>query len=384
MGLFLCGLTSHLEVALHPLSLGRPILVGEWDERVVAVSPEAATFGPFPGQSVAQALKLCPQAEVFEPRPDESGRLAERLAAALYDLAPGVEVRIDGRSWMDLAGVPDPGASIREARRRLRQATGEEPRLGLAAGPFTARVAASRARPGRLIRVESPRSYLSPLPAAELPLDREQMERLELLGLRTLGAVAGIGPRQMESQLGPMGRLAVALARGEEPLPIRPWQPPRFTTAHRQFDVPVEDREALLFVARGLCDELGSELGRRGAGARRVRATLVIEDAPQESRESLVRHPLSSAAELFGLLSAWLREWLPAGPVAEIRVELPELERAGRRQLRLWVGGDGTGEEVAAAIERLQDRFGEEVATRPIPALMGSVLSSLRSVLRPL
>src|SRR5207253_783971 len=83
-------------------------------------------------------------------------------------------------------------------------------------------------------------------------LDDEKMERLDLLGLRTLGAVAAIGPRELESQLGREGKRAVLLARGLEPDQLTPWQPPMFTSGHRQFEPPVQDREALLFVACAL------------------------------------------------------------------------------------------------------------------------------------
>jgi hypothetical protein len=65
-----------------------------------------------------------------------------------------------------------------------------------------------------LLRIEDARAFLSPLPSRELSLDAEQMERLDLLGLRTLGAVAAVGPRELESQLGREGRHAVLLARG--------------------------------------------------------------------------------------------------------------------------------------------------------------------------
>ena len=40
------------------------------------------------------------------------------------------------------------------------------------------------------------------------------------------------------------------------------------------------------------------------------------------------------------------------------------LEGAGRRQLRLWAGGDGSSEEVVAALERLQERFGDDVVQK--------------------
>ena len=77
-----------------------------------------------------------------------------------------------------------------------------------------------------------------------------------------------------------------------------------------------------------------------------------------------MRHPLSSAAELFGLVGSWIKEWQPAAPITEMWIELPVLEASGRRQLRLWSGGDGTSEEVVAALERLQERYGDAMVTQ--------------------
>jgi nucleotidyltransferase/DNA polymerase involved in DNA repair len=250
--------------------------------------------------------------------------------------------------------------------------------LGLAPGPFSARIAAARARPGRLICIEDARAFLAPLTSHELPLDEEQRERLDLLGLRTLDAVAALGPRELESQLGHAGRHAVLLARGLEPDQLTPWYPPLFTSAHRQFDPPVEDREALLFVARALCSDLAEEMSLRGAGAKQVRVRLLFESGDPDARDSVVRHPLSSAAEMFGLIGSWIKEWQPRAPITELWIELPVLESAGRRQLRLWAGGDGNSEEVTAALERLQERHGDDVVHKPRPALLSSPLPTQR------
>jgi nucleotidyltransferase/DNA polymerase involved in DNA repair len=353
-------------------------VVGLWEEQVAAVSEEALPFGVMTGMALRQAEHLCPQATFLPPDPESAKHLRELISSALYDLAPTVEVRAEGVAWLDVSGVVKPGESIREARRRLRAAIGREPRLGLGPGPFSARLAAARARPGRLVQVDNAKTFLAPLSSHELPLDAEQVERLDLLGLRTLGAVAAIGPRELESQLGRDGRHAVLLARGLEPDLLTPWRPPLFTSAHRQFDEPVEDREAMLFVARALCGDLAEELGLRGAGAKHLRVRLHFEEAAPEKREAVVRHPLSSAAELFGLIGSWIKEWQPRAPITELWIELPVLEGAGRRQLRLWAGGDGTSEEVIAALERLQERWGEDVVHRPRPALLSSPLPSQR------
>ena len=373
-----CGLTNHLELARRPDLYGNPVVVGLWEEHVVAVSVEALPFGVTPGMALRQAEHLCPQATFLPPDPESAAHLRELISSALYDLAPTVEVRVEGVAWLDVNGVVSAGESIREARRRLRTAIGREPRLGLGPGPFSARLAAARARPGRLVQVDKAKTFLSPLSSHELPLDAEQLERLDLLGLRTLGAVAAIGPRELESQLGRDGRHAVLLARGLEPDQLTPWRPPLFTSAHRQFEEPVEDREALLFVGRALCGDLAEELGLRGAGAKHVRVRLHFESAEREQRETVVRHPLSSAAELFGLIGSWIKEWQPRAPITELWIELPVLEGAGRRQLRLWAGGDGTSEEVTAALERLQERWGDDVVRKPRPAQLSSPLPSQR------
>jgi nucleotidyltransferase/DNA polymerase involved in DNA repair len=373
-----CGLTGHLELARRPDLYGNPVVVGHWEEHVVAASEEALPFGVVPGMALRQAEHLCPQATILPPDPESSTQLRELISSALYDLAPTVEVRVEGVAWLDVSGVVRAGESIRESRRRLRAAIGREPRLGLAPGPFSARLAATRARPGRLVQVDEARAFLAPLSSHELPLDAEQLERLDLLGLRTLGAVAAIGPRELESQLGREGRHAVLLARGLEPDQLTPWCPPLFTSAYRQFEPPVEDREALLFVARALCGDLAGELGLRGAGAKSIRVRLLFEAGSPEHRESVVRHPLSSAAELFGLIGSWIKEWQPHAPITELWIELPVLEAAGGRQLRLWAGGDGNSEEVTAALERLQERWGDEVVHKPRPALLSSPLPSQR------
>jgi nucleotidyltransferase/DNA polymerase involved in DNA repair len=379
-----CGLINHLELAQRRDLYGGPVVVGDWneDERVIAASEEALTFGVLPGMPLRQAEHLSPQATVISPDPVAAAQLRELIASALYDLAPVVEVREEGVAWLEVSGVPKPGESIREARRRLRAAIGREPRLGLAPGPFSARLAAARAQPGRLMKVEDARTFLAPLSSHELPLDEEQLERLDLLGLRTLGAVARLGQRELESQLGRAGRHAVLLARGLEPDQLTQWRPPEFTSGHRQFEPPVEDREALLFVARALCSDLADELGLRGAGAKHVRVRLLLESVGRvkdaEERDSVVRHPLSSAVELFGLIGAWIKEWQPRAPITELWIELPVIEGAGRRQLRLWSGGDGNSEEVIAALERLQERHGDEVVHQPRPALLSSPLPNRR------
>src|ERR1700682_706059 len=91
-----CGLVPHLQLALRPDLYGRPVIVATWRETVVCASPEALEAGVRPGMSQRQAQQLCPDAELLDPDPAGAARLAERIAAALYDLSPVVAVRAQG------------------------------------------------------------------------------------------------------------------------------------------------------------------------------------------------------------------------------------------------------------------------------------------------
>src|SRR3981189_421561 len=124
-----CGLTSHVELARRPDLYGGPVIIGHWDEHVVAASEEALPFGVVPGMALRQAEHLCPQAVFVLPDPEATGRIRELISIALYALPPVVEVGDEGVAWLDVGGVMRPGESIREARRRLHKAIGREPRL---------------------------------------------------------------------------------------------------------------------------------------------------------------------------------------------------------------------------------------------------------------
>ena len=134
-GAVCCGLIPHLELALHPELYGQSVVVARFGDRVITASQQAAAHGVLPGMTLRQAEALSPAVAVVEPQPEAARRLQERIAAALYDLAPVVEVRLDGHAWLDLDGIPCVGQAVKEARHRLRDGGRVEPRLGMAPGP---------------------------------------------------------------------------------------------------------------------------------------------------------------------------------------------------------------------------------------------------------
>src|SRR5947209_16119688 len=124
-----CGLTNHLELARRPDLHGSPVIVGRWDEHVVAASEETLELGVMTGMAMRQAEHLCPQATFVLPDEEATARIRELISTALYDLAPIVEVRDEGIAWLDVSGVSTASASTGAARHRILKAIGRYPRL---------------------------------------------------------------------------------------------------------------------------------------------------------------------------------------------------------------------------------------------------------------
>src|SRR5437879_12398858 len=118
-----CGLTGHLELARRPDPYGTPVIVGRWDEHVVAASEETSAFGVLHGMALRQAEHLCPQATFVLPDEEAVVRIRELIAAALYDLAPVVEVRDEGIAWLALKGVVNLEQSCSAVRHLLLKAS---------------------------------------------------------------------------------------------------------------------------------------------------------------------------------------------------------------------------------------------------------------------
>lgn len=394
--MFCCGLIPHLELLLHADAATRTLVVGDRSTGVICASAPAERLGIEPGLTLRQAEHLCPGIAILPPDPAAAERARQALSHLLYEAAPDLEVRTGGVVLIHLAGLPDPRRVVRQVRAALRATAGCEPRLGMAPSVYTAILAARRARPGRLVRIlpEEVTGFLAPQPVSCLGITPEQQERLDLLGLRTLGQLAGFQPARLQTQVGADGPRLVALARGGfDPAAatgwtaFHPWRPPAPLIAERYLEATVDDREALLFIGRALCEEIATQVEPRGAGVKRIRLRLEFEPGHQPaeiSRVTTLRSPLASTAELFGLAAGWLRGLKVEAGVARIAFEVLELEGGGRRQLNLWTGNDGSREEVEAALERLQERFGPEIALRPQLRLPSSPLSGHRLELVPL
>ena len=110
--------------------------------------------------------------------------------------------------------------------------------------------------PGKVIAEGAEKEMLGPLPLTVLDLTAEQIETFSLWGIHTLGALGDLPEKELIARMGQEGKRLRQLARGECSHLFQPTEPPFTLSESMEFDSPVEMRDALLFVANLLLEQI--------------------------------------------------------------------------------------------------------------------------------
>jgi protein ImuB len=345
--------------ALAPLPGTEP-LIG-------SITGPAEAKGVRPGMRLGEALATCPQLELVEQDPATVEQAWEEILRRLEDAGFAVESADAGTVFFETKGVERLYGGLEPALKRALHAVGSvwDGRAGAAERRFAALAAANVARPGQALIVSDDRthSFLAPLPLQLLPLERARYEELEELGVRTIGQLAGLPGAAVADRLGPDGRRAWSLARGEQD--GRGWE--RSVTPRRPAVALYETLEfpeavgQLLTLRRGLgvlIDRLLARPERAGRPPRKVAVWARLVGGASWRRTVTLREPTADPARLRAALGPKLAE-LPA-PALKLRLEVSELAEHTGEQLEL----------LAAEGSVLQGRLREGL--RQVKAAVGS------------
>jgi nucleotidyltransferase/DNA polymerase involved in DNA repair len=345
--------------ALAPLPGTEP-LIG-------SITGPAEAKGVRPGMRLGEALATCPQLELVEQDPATVEQAWEEILRRLEDAGFAVESADAGTVFFETKGVERLYGGLEPALKRALHAVGSvwDGRAGAAERRFAALAAANVARPGQALIVsdDRTRSFLAPLPLQLLPLERARYEELEELGVRTIGQLAGLPGAAVADRLGPDGRRAWSLARGEQD--GRGWErsvsPRRPAVAlYETLEFP-EAVGQLLTLRRGLgvlIDRLLARPERAGRPPRKVAVWARLVGGASWRRTVTLREPTADPARLRAALGPKLAE-LPA-PALKLRLEVSELAEHTGEQLEL----------LAAEGNVLQGRLREGL--RQVKAAVGS------------
>ncbi|MDQ6691906.1 MAG: hypothetical protein M3Z13_03975 [Candidatus Dormibacteraeota bacterium] len=392
-----CIRTPHLSLAAAWLTIPALrnqalVLGGHANERgtVIAASDEARALGVRAGKSLNQAQQVAPDA-IFQPVDEATtARVRARLLATLHGISPEVAAADEpGYAFLKLDGLalrwPDRRRLLEEIVRRVESSIAVQPAIGVGGTMFVSRVAADQAEPHAPVLVETSqtRAYLAPLPIDVLPIDKDLHQYLELLGLRTLGALQAIARPSFRRQFGIKALEAYDLALGIDRRRLRTWRPAHRIEESQPLEPPIEDTQALQFLARALSERISESLLAAGLGTRLIRIVLDQEAAGPLRIEVSFAYPVTMTGEIFDGIRPRLLKASIAAPLERITMRAGRLEPGYVRQPGLLLRRDGFQESLADAIARLQEEYRPELVQRASLRQDAPPLSDRRILWKP-
>jgi nucleotidyltransferase/DNA polymerase involved in DNA repair len=315
--------------ALAPLPGEEPLLG--------SVTAAAEVQGVRPGMRLGEALAMCPRLQLVEQDPATVEQAWEEVLRRLEDAGFAVEPAQAGTVYFESQGVERLYGGLEPALKRALKAVGPawEGRAGAAERRFAALAAASVARPGQALVVSDDRTrrFLAPLPLSLLPLERDRYEELEELGVRTIGQLAGLPGGAVAERLGPDGRRAWSLARGERDGRVVPRRAAEPIVETLEFPGAVGQELTLRRGLGVLLDRLLERPERAGRPPRKLALWARLAGGASWRRTVTLREPSADPARLRAALGPKLTE-LPA-PVMKLRLEVVELAEGTGEQLEL-------------------------------------------------
>lgn len=292
-----------LRVALmtRPELDGAPLVLGAPPDArpvVLDTTPEAASRGIRPGMLLREATALCPEAVILAPDPLREADVTADLLARLEALSPRVapDPGEPGCVYVDLLGLNRRlGLPAAIADRLLSLAPPLlRPRVGVAPGLFTARVAAGLAPPGtaRIVDDANVVTFLAPVAVTWLPLPPETHRRLERLGIRTLGDLAALPASAVAARFGPSGRTAWELSTGHDTTWIQPLERPETVIEKLELPAPATSRETFLIALRQLVARAFGRTKLRDRAVRQVRLRAWLEGGGSWEQVTTLKEPL--------------------------------------------------------------------------------------------
>ena len=305
---------ASVELQRYPELRGRPVVVGGGQKHqpearsdgsrrffvlrdyvgrgvITTATYEARALGAHSGMGLMKAAALAPEAVLLPTDFAEYRRYSRLFKAAVAEVAPCIEDNGIDEIYIDLTDVEGArdAAGVRSVaeriKSRVREATGLTCSIGLSPNKLLSKLCSELGKPDGLTIVTHAdiADRIWPLPAKRINgIGPKASAKLEALGIRTIGELAGADPKLLVAQFGAnFGEWLHQAAHGRDDRAVVTHREPKTISRETTFERdlhPRQDREALGAVFTRLCEQVAADLEGKGYLARTIGVKLRYDD----------------------------------------------------------------------------------------------------------
>lgn len=393
MNAFYCA--CHVAAQPH-LYAGKPSAVAGSPETrhgvVVTASYEARALGVRATMTVAEALRVAPQLILIHPDFNLYRSYSRKVFDVVRTYTPAVEIFSIDECWADVSGSSQFGTPAeigQKLQARLLSELGIPCSVGVSANKFLAKMASDFRKPMGLTELwpEHVPHLLWPLPIRQMfGIGDKSAQRLERLGIHTIGQVASADIHLLRRHFGRRGEEWSALAAGRDDSPVTAQVEQSKSIGHSMtLGRDLSDMEGLCTVLLNLSDQVGRRVRRHALVGRTVQLTVRYATRETITRSKTLPAPTDLTEVIYETAVQLLRtNWRKGNRIRLLGVTVSQLGSPQPNtasfdsgvQLQLFDDDPmPTSPEpkpkdltklkrLATATDALRDKFGEDIIIR--------------------
>lgn len=339
---------------------------------VAAASAKAEAAGIRIGMAVADARAVQPTLKVLDDKPALAGKLLAALGEWAIRYSPQVAMDAPDGLILEVSGCAHLWGGeqeyLKDIRDRLRQ-RGYDVRAGMADTIGAAWAVARFGKANTIIEPGGQIEVLTSLPPAALRLEDTLLQRMDKLGLRTIGSFIHMPRTALRRRFGQQLLVRIDQAAGNQPealdliRPVTPYQE-RLPCLE-----PIRTRVGIEIALGKLLEGLCARLQKESNGLRSCMFHSYRVDGDIQQIDIGTNRPTRNKDHLFKLFELKLGDIAPGLGIGLFLLEATLVEPLAADTEKLW-SGPSPKEETAAIelLDRIAAKIGPGCVRRYLPA----------------
>lgn len=365
---------AQIEQRDTPEYKNKPLIVGGPLNRGVisSASYEARKYGLHSGMPLTRAKRLCPKG-IFVPV-DMEKYLKEsmRIRKIFFQFTPLVELVGCDEAFLDITGCEklfgDELEIAKKIKGRIYEQTNLTSSAGIGPNKFLAKLASSIGKPNGLIVLENTKEVIKKvklLPVSYIwGAGRVTCEELKSMGIITIGDLAGAPLEIIENKFGEPGRIIHKMANGFDDRKVTPNQEPKSIGREITYSRDIDDLGTLRSTLLLLSQKISRNLRLKKYKGRVITLKIRFSDFKTITRRITLKKYTSNIFDIHKFSVSLLKNLdLNRKKIRLIGISVSGLKLTSVLGDLISTGGSSEDENLAEAIDRISDRFGENKLT---------------------
>ena len=355
----------------NPELKGKPVIVGGSSMRgvVSAASYEARKYKIHSAMPIAQAKRLCPHGVFLPVRMKRYKEISNKVFSIFQKYTPLVEPLSLDEAFLDVTSSRKLFGTAEDIARQIRKQVFEEIGLtisaGVASSKLVAKIASDFNKPDGLTIVPagSEAEFLAPLPIKRLwGVGKKTQETLVLLGVHTIGDIAGLSLKLLEQKFGKHGKHLHLSALGLDERDVETEHETKSVGHEFTFDADLTEIEAIRRELLELSGMVAKRLRHYQLKGKTITLKVKYHDFRQVTRSSTINEHTADSKRIYQKVLQLLKK-TDAGkqPARLLGISVSGLKIDGGSNQQLLFPEMQTSkkrEEINKALDAIQEKYG--------------------------